>query len=225
MSPYGPVFLMGGMESGILLNNPRGTSVPDDQARDVMKSLSPVLPCLLLSFGSCLAETPARITLGAAHQVVFPSPEAGPAAVYIEVFVKTTNTSTEPITFWTNCGPGFFTYVRRRKDSNHWTDISPRGLCGMGASQVRLSPGESLDSKLLVATDHAGKPFRVMLPVSSPASKSHGGTKVKSNTIFLPMSDSRISHADKAKSDTTPLPLPLLPSDHTKERRGSMRKR
>lgn len=153
-----------------------------------MKASFLILASALLPTVSCLAEAPARVTIGSAVHRTFPTDKAGPASVYIEVSVKTTNTSQEPITFTTFLsGPNFIEHVRLSKNSKHWTDISAKGMCGLSYSSTTLAPGESVESTLLVDEQYSGKPFRLVLQITTAASDSKSGIRIKSNRIILPV--------------------------------------
>ena len=125
--------------------------------------------------------------MGAPHRKEFPATKGIPAAVYIEVPVKTTNTSKEPIAFTKFiAGPDFLEYARIKKNSNHWTDISAKGMCGLSYSPGTLAPGESIESTVLISTDHSRKEFRLVLPIATAKSGKGSEIRIKSDAIVLP---------------------------------------
>lgn len=134
------------------------------------------------------ADPPAQITIGAPHRKEFPADKYGPARVYIEVPAKITNTSKQAINCSDYAGqPDYLEYICRNKSSGHWTDISPKGRCGMPSSTRTLKPGESVDSSVLVGKEKSsGKRFRLGLLIITSASDSKTGTKIYSNPITLP---------------------------------------
>jgi hypothetical protein len=141
----------------------------------------------LLSTYACVADVPVKITIGAPHFKEFPATKVTSRSVYIEIPIKTTNTSKEAISFTTYIfGPNFIEYVRIKKNSKHWTDIGAKGMCGLSYSSMTLAPGESIDSTVLIEKCYSGKQFRLVLPVTRSSRNSKGRIRVASPTTRLP---------------------------------------
>ena len=152
-----------------------------------MKTLTTALFLSLSAAVPGWGALPAVIGLGTPHRKVFPATKDVPQRVYIEVPVKISNTSQAPIGFSNNAGPGFVLYVRQRKNSKHWTDLYGRqAMCGMGAYWQTLAPGESSESTVFLDASYSGRPFRLVLPVSSEATDRKSGIRITSATIVLP---------------------------------------
>lgn len=140
----------------------------------------------ILTVGSMSAEPLGKISFGVPHRKSFPATEGIPSAVYIELPITITNTSTEAFRFGTNLGPQFTEYVRRKITSNHWSNITPKGMCGVGFSVSELAPGASLDSTMLIQMEYAGHGFRVELPIIQDDSHRGASAKLKSPAIVIP---------------------------------------
>ena len=140
----------------------------------------------LLMVGVIRAEPVAKITFGTPIRKVFPADGTIKRSVYIELPVTITNTSKEAIRFGTNPGPQFDVYVQRRNNSKHWSDITPRGMCGVGYSVQTLAPGESLDDTMLIRLEYGGHGYRLVLPLYETNSNRMSRIKIKSERIVLP---------------------------------------
>jgi hypothetical protein len=151
-----------------------------------MKTLLLVLAIGMLALAGISAEPAAKITFGTSHQKVFPAADSSPRMVYIELPVTITNTSTAAIRFGTNMGPQFNEYVQRKTTSKHWSDITPRGMCGVGYSVHQLAPGAALDSTMLIQLQYGGHGYRLDLPIFGPDSNQMSRIKIKSEAIVLP---------------------------------------
>ena len=151
-----------------------------------MSTLYLALACSLFSACACLSDAPAQIEIGPPHRKEFPATKEIPGSVYIEIPIRTTNTSKEAISFTTFIsGPNFLEYVRNKKNSNHWTDISAKGMCGLSYSSMTLASGESIESTVLIEKCYSGKQFRFVLPINR-SSNSKTIIRVASPTITLP---------------------------------------
>jgi hypothetical protein len=111
-----------------------------DGERQSMKMQLLSIAVGILTVAGIRAEPTAKITFETSHRKVFSATEPLSRMVYIELPVTVTNTSTEAIRFGTNLGPEFNVYVQRRMTSKHWSDITPRGMCGVGRGATPLSP-------------------------------------------------------------------------------------
>ena len=151
-----------------------------------MKTQILTLAIGILMVGSIRAEKAAKITFGTPIRKVFPADGAIQRSVYVELPVTITNTSKEAIRFGTNPGPQFDVYVQRRINSKHWSDITPRGMCGVGYSMRTLAPGESLDDTMLIRLEYGGLGYRLVLPLDKADSNRVSRIKIKSERIVLP---------------------------------------
>ena len=140
----------------------------------------------ILMVVSIRAEPTAKITFGTPIRKVFPANGTTQRLVYIELPVKITNTSKTEIQFGTNPGPQFDIYVQRRINSNHWSDVTPRGMCGVGYSVRSLAPGESLDDTMLIQLEYGGHGYRLALPLYGTNANRISRIKIKSERIVLP---------------------------------------
>ena len=139
-----------------------------------------------VTVGGVSAKPSAKITFGTPHQRVFSADESSIRRVYIELPVTITNTSTDTIRFGTNLGPQLKEYVQRRTPSKRWSDITRRGMCGVGYSVHTLAPGASLDSTELIQREYGGRAYRLDLPIYEPNSDRMSRLKIKSQAIVLP---------------------------------------
>lgn len=141
----------------------------------------------LFSMDPAGAESPARISFGVPHNELSRPIEGVPSTVYISLPVQITNTSTQPISFGTLLGQCFTQFVCRKKSSNHWTDISAKGMCAVGYSEQRLAPGQSVDATVNVDSRYAGHKYRLELRIMTAAMAANRkpGIRIKSEPVVL----------------------------------------
>jgi len=140
----------------------------------------------ILAVGGMRAEPLGKIAFGTPHRRVFPATEGIPRWVCIELPVTISNTSTEAIRFGMNPGPQFTEYVRRKTTSKHWSDITPRGMCGVGYSVRELAPGASIESTVMIPAEYGGHGYRLELPILQGYSRQVSNARIRSPVIVLP---------------------------------------
>lgn len=190
-----------------------------------MKAPSLLLVCPLLSAAPCFAEAPARVDIGTPYPKVMTAGDGQRSCAGMEVSIKTTNTSGEAITVGILTGrPCFLEFVRLRKNSRHWTNITMTGGCALGFSTVTLAPGESMEWPHFIFEEYCGKPFRVTLPVGIGGSDRGQSVSIKSNAILVPpLSDEAPRTKGQMVAVTAPLPAPPT-MDKNKKATASRRK-
>ena len=140
----------------------------------------------LLAASGIRAEPPAKITFGTPIRKEFPADGQTGRSVYIELPVTITNTSKFAIQFVVNCGPEFNVYVQRKTNSKQWFNITPRGMCGVGAHVQTLAPGEALKDTQLITLADGGHGYRLELPLREPGTGRMSSTKITSEKVLLP---------------------------------------
>lgn len=175
-----------------------------------MKALSLLLVCPLLSAAPCSAKDPASVEIGTPYPKVMTVGDGQFTYAGMEVSIKTTNTSGEAITIGILTGrPCFLEFVRLRKNSRHWTNITMTGGCALGYSTVTLAPGESKEWPHFIFEEYCGKPFRVTLPVGIGGSGRGQSVSIKSHAILVPpLSDEALRKEGHIVAVTVPLPTP-----------------
>ena len=102
-----------------------------------------------------------------------------------DVSVRITNVSKETIRYWSNVGSEFDVFVTVSANSGYWKNISPGPMCGMGAREEVLGPGESRESSVWAIGEYSGRRLRVSLPVTVVGSANHFKRVIRSESIGL----------------------------------------